>query len=115
MSALPEKGEAKAAMRALTTRVDQVSDRDASGQAEVGRVLVGDGDMTGDGAPSTRLIYGDLFDIGDMMADGGSSMVLMALQSVARGQQPMSVLASILIQGVGLGVLMERARWERGS
>lgn len=113
MSSLPEKGEALRAIVALRDRADASNaDRDWKGSAELGNILVGSGRLSGDKS-ATLMVYGDLVDVADLM-ESGVLIVKSAMLSMVEGKQDLfSGLASMLIQGVATGVLMERARWER--
>lgn len=74
------------------------------------------GEVDGDGVDAMRLIFGDLVDVGELIAEGGASIVSSALGSVMLGRNdPVSSCLSLFVQGVATGVLMERARWERGN
>lgn len=118
MSRLPEPGEAAAAIDALDQRARAVqSDEDPSvvnlGSLEYHR---GTGALRGEAVPSTLAVFGDLFDLGELLTQGGARVIDTSLVDIVSGaNDPVSALASLYAQGVATGVLMERARWERRS
>lgn len=118
MSRLPEKGDAAAAIDAMNARTDALG-ADGPKPLEGGTyrfdVMTG---TTAEGADTQvmRGAYGDLFDVTELLDEGGMYLVQAFLRDIARGyRDPTSALASLLFQGTAIGVLMERARWERGS
>jgi hypothetical protein len=116
VSRLPEKGEAEAAMAAMNER-----SRIALGvTSDQPTVILGSlsgsrsSGLSGSALESLRLSYGDLFDIGELLIEGGAGAVEHFGVLVRAGQISLeAALASVLLQGVGTGVLMERARWEK--
>lgn len=101
-------------MDTLRNRGEAAAKRADHGHGYVlGDVTVGEDDIEGEGRPVALLIYGDLFDVGDLLADGGEMIVRNSLKAAMLSGDLLSSLASCLVQGVALGVLMERARWEK--
>ena len=70
--------------------------------------------FSGGGATIYRLVYGDLFDFGELLTEGGASLIKHAIATMAEpDEDDLSVLISLVSQAVAIGVLMERARWQR--
>lgn len=113
MSHLPEPGEAKAAAETFTRRVQAMTDGGDAMYTGPISVKVQTGEMGGDVDP-LRKAYGDLFDPGEVLAEGGVDLALRTIVDIGvHGHDPIAGMLSAYMQGVALGVLMERARWER--
>lgn len=114
----PEKGEVQAAadmmngrMRAVADDVPENETFDIGGKVYINRLT---GEATG--MPLGVLaVYGDLFDVGEMTLSA-LSVCNLFLADIATGRRdPIEALVSLYLQAAGKGVLIERARWERGD
>lgn len=117
MSRLPESGDAIAAVVAMNTRVEIGAQLDGNVCEQVGDLEVNlrTGEVSGDGIDVYRPVYGDLFEIGEMLQMGLRITDLFEEIAEANPDELRHVLISLYLQAVGTGVLMERARWERRS
>jgi hypothetical protein len=72
------------------------------------------GTFSGDAVDAFRCAYGDLFLMDELFAEGGHSLISHGIRVLMGGDEDLySVLASLMMQSMATGVLMERARWER--
>jgi hypothetical protein len=112
VSRLPEKGEAKRAADAMDRRAELVIGR-TNVIEDVGGLEINTrtAEATGDGMDAYRKVFGDLFDLGDTVAVTWD-LVAGFIEQLARTEDPQGVLMSLFLQGVGLGVMMERQRWQ---
>lgn len=112
----PEAGEARAAF-------DRINERAKAGVTETRPGFHHAGDLSGGGskrltgsaADVFRHVYGDLFDIDDLVNGGADALAVASIEVVMRGSDLFSVFMSTILEAVAIGVLMERARWEKGS
>lgn len=100
-------------MRAVTLVGARVQ---ALGCADEGFIDAGDikvnawtGVAEGEGMDIYRRAYGDLFELGELVA-AGSGVIRAFKDLVDAGDDVASVLFSLYLQAVATGVLMERAR-----
>ena len=115
MSHLPEPGDVKVAVDMMNARSEA---RGMRGEKPIsaGTVFVDfeAGSVALNQADTLLSVYGDLFDVAELLQEGGAMMVRNYLHDIVTGDHdPLSALSSLLFQGVAIGVLMERARWER--
>lgn len=116
MNRLPERGDVRVAF-------DLMDERACAAIGERKQHIHDAGTMTynpetarfsGGAIDLFRLVYGDLFDFEELLAEGGASLLRHAVATMRQdGEDEMSVLISLLTQSVAVGVLMERARAER--
>jgi hypothetical protein len=111
VSRLPEPGDVRRAQEMLDARVHAIAD--GAEHLESGPVSVHEGHLVG-GADPIFAAYGDLFDPGEVLSEIGFLMVKAAAADVVRTMDPLSALSTLLLQGMALGVLQERLRWEDG-
>lgn len=114
MSFLPEPGDARAAFdlmdeRAHATLPDTSEHMHDAGDMEFD---MGAGVMSGSAAVKFRLAYGDLFKTEEVLKEGGVSLLVATAKVWLKEQDTLSVLASLMLQSMAIGVLMERRRWE---
>lgn len=112
----PEKGDAKRAADAMDARSEIVIGR-TSDVVDVGDLAINltSGETSGTGLDAYRKVYGDLFDLGEMMATS-TPLIQNFMLSLLTSEDPMGVMTSLFLQGAGMGVMMERQRWtERGE
>lgn len=113
MSYLPEKGEAERACRALDNRAELVIGRTdrIMGVGDI-EINMADGSADGDGMDAYRKVYGDLFDLGETL-QATRDLIDGFMLEIARTGDAYGVITSLFLQGVGLGAMMERQRWEQ--
>lgn len=111
MSRLPEKGDTQTAVDLLDARVRAISN--GSSLVMCGPVLIDGDEMSGPGVDPLLKAYGDLLDSGEFVSEAGIPLVGVALIDMARNGGIQSALLGLALQAAALGVLMERARWER--
>lgn len=80
------------------------------GQASVDRRT---GEMLSDDMVTVGGVYGDLFDVGELIASAVSVCEMFLVDIAAGRRDPVSAMLSLYLQASGTGVLMERKRWER--
>jgi hypothetical protein len=116
MSHLPEPGDVRVAFdrmdaRAAATLVEQRPHFHHAGNLTLDAET---GAFSGDAVDAFRRAYGDLFLMDELFVDGGHSLVSHGINVFMGGSEDLySVLASLMMQSMATGVLMERARWER--
>lgn len=113
MARLPEPGEAIRALAKMNARVIAATHHVENGSRieDIGTLeLSEDGELVGQAAMTLRAVYGDLYDFGEVLALA-ASMLREFIADLENGT-PADSVASLLLQGVGIGVLIERARWE---
>lgn len=116
MSRLPEPGDVRVAFdrmdaRAAATLVEQRPHFHHAGNLTLDAET---GSFSGDALDAFRCAYGDLFLMDELFAEGGHSLVAHGIGVLMGEDEDLySVLASLMMQSVATGVLMERARWER--
>lgn len=122
MSRLPQPGDVPRASRALNQRFAAALEMTEDDTCRVGgnlRVNMTTGDVSGEGAAQTLMVYGDLFSIPELFVAfmGGEGNVIDGhIAGVESGEFELrSTLMSLVQQATAMGVLMERQRWERGS
>lgn len=111
MSRLPEKGDVALAVDTLDARVVAISDGGTF--VDCGPIRIRKDGLTGEGVDPLLRAYGDLFDPGELLAEGGMSLILKTIVGIAQTSDPRSEMATLFMQAAALGVLMERARWEK--
>jgi hypothetical protein len=114
MGRLPEPGDARAAFdlmdeRAKATLPDTSNHMHDAGDLEFDATA---GVMSGEAAKKFRLAYGDLFTTEEVLQEGGLSLLGSTAEVWLRENDVLSVLASLMLQSMAIGVLMERHRWE---
>lgn len=112
MSRLPEKGEATRAVTVMNERI-LAGTAAAAGDTmiDVGSLEIGEsGLVDGVALEALRRVYGDLFDIEEVLF--AASRTLVQFMDDLDAGMPTDTIASLLLQGFGLGVLIERARWQ---
>jgi hypothetical protein len=111
VSCLPKKGDTATAIDLLDARVRAISG--GSSLISCGPVLIDGTEMSGPGVDPLLKAYGDLLDSGEFLSEAGLPLVRVALAEMGIGGSVQSALLGLVLQGAALGVLMERARWER--
>jgi hypothetical protein len=111
VSRLPEKGDTQAAIEMLDARVRAISG--GGNVVNCGPVVVDGEEVSGSGADPLLKAYGDLLDSGEFLSEAGVPLVGVALVQIASDGGFQSPLLGLALQAAALGVLMERARWER--
>lgn len=112
MSRLPEKGDVEAAIRRFDARMNAASNDESIYHTGAISARRGGG-LDGPGAQAMLRVYGDLFDPGEALTAGGFGLCKAFIQDIAAGgTDPFDAMASLWFQGLALGVLMERERWE---
>ena len=117
MSRLPEKGEVNVAAEAMNARMRAAAENITEGETfDVGLVSVNRKTRdTNDMEFGIRGVYGDLFDVGEMIASA-AGLIEMFIADIATGRRDvMSACVSMYLMAAGQGVLIERGRWERGD
>lgn len=113
---LPEPGDVAAAVRIFNARIEAAVGADENSPTVwTGPTLINlaEDAMDGEGALSMRMVYGDLFEIPELMREGGASLAHRYVNEMLSGESDLfSSLVTMYLQGCGLGVLMERRRWE---
>lgn len=115
MSRHPEPGDAVRAMVKFEARLRVAVDNVGSDGLleDAGEVTFTAHGPEGDGAEVFRIVYGDLFDPRELLL-GAISMLEGFVNDLGESDREIrGTLTSLFMQGVGTGVLMERARWER--
>jgi hypothetical protein len=118
VSRLPEVGDARRAFAAMDERAKAGVPEIAPRRHYAGEVRLDaqTGRLEGEGLDAFRRVYGDLFDIEELFAQGGMAMLLHGVRVLMGGEEDLiSVLSSLVMQAAGTGVLMERLRWEERS
>lgn len=115
---LPQPGDVRTAADAMNARAEALGiERDDVGV--VGDLqLLSDGNetaVTGAAVDPLRRIYGDLFDVAEAMEIGAPVVHELIADLVAGEIDLQSGLGSMFFQGLALGVMMERQRWQRGE
>lgn len=112
MSPLPEKGDVARAVAIWNARLNSaVGSEPGDPPVQIGDVNVSGGELDGEGAPTLRMMYGDLLDVGETLTDAGADVIHYATELIESGRSDLrSELANVFLQGAGLGVLMERGR-----
>jgi hypothetical protein len=111
----PEKGEALAAAETLNARMEASVQFEAGESFDIGMILVDrrTGETGNNPEFSVHAIYGDLFDVGEMLATS-AGVTEMFIADIATGRRDvMSAMLSLYLMAAGHGVLLERARWEK--
>jgi hypothetical protein len=108
----PEPGEFQAAGERFNARIDALPEHARMAMA----VHLGTGAVDDDqGLASHRLVYGDLLMV-DEVAIGNRGLVAQLAAEIFSGQvTTLDALMTVALQSTAVGVLMERARWERGK
>lgn len=113
---LPASGDVRRAADAMNKRVEaalNVPQGTRPGFVDIGLTTVDGTGIGGVGADAMRRVHGDLVDTGEFIDDVALGWINATLDGVTSGKfDPISALASLSIQSVALGVLMERQRWE---
>lgn len=105
MSRLPEEGDVAVATDLWNARIEATTGGD---QMCAGPVRITEHGAVGEGMSPILRAAGDLFDPG-----AGVEMIRAAIVDMLRDGDVQSALATVVLQSTALGVLMERARWER--
>lgn len=110
----PEKGEARAAADTMDARMRAVAGEPESitfnlASANISRRT---GEVDSNNALALGGVYGDLFDVGDVILMSEPIIHAFLLDIASERRDPVSAMASLYLQAAGVGVLMERKRWE---
>lgn len=115
MIPLPEKGEARRASEVMDARMRAISGDDESVTFNISSadVSLKTGEMRSTNPQGIGGVYGDLFDVGELVALSASICAAFMVDIATERRDPMSALVSVYLQAAGIGVLIERARWQR--
>jgi hypothetical protein len=111
----PEKGEADAAAKVMDARMRAVAGEPDTvtfniAQANISRQT---GEVSSTDNMALGAVYGDLVDVGEVVLMC-EPVVSAFLVDIATGRRdPVSAMVSLYLQATGVGVLVERARWQR--
>lgn len=115
MNPLPEKGDARRAAEAMDARMHAIAGDIESVTFNIASASVSrkTGELRSNDVQSIGGVYGDLFDVGELVALSAGVCEAFILDIATDRRDPMSAMVSIYLQAAGVGVLMERERWLR--
>ena len=114
MVKLPEPGDAREAFNKMDERAHAAVRNRTDHVHDAGTLAMNPatGAFGGDALDAFRFVYGDLFVMEEVLAEGGLSIIRHAMRVGEQGDDELvSAVFSLALQFCAVGVLMERARW----
>jgi hypothetical protein len=110
MSQLPVTADIDRAIEVWDARIDALT---GGGDGMCAGVVETVDGAHGEGLVALRQACGDLFDPAEFIDRIGVKLIHAALEDAVRERDAGSAVATAVLQAAALGVLIERARWER--